>query len=162
MLNSLPYLIFLAVRTVAAGHRMIAEGWEMFEEAVEATGTGDLPQLLRSLRGMTMLTPPTPLPPTPLLAGPVKLQSTTTVPMEVAGVSGASTVKKEGASSEPVVVAGGVRKWACPQCSTVRGLKNGCDAHIRQAHTGKVLLCGLCGFSTYNLDSLSRHEKEHN
>ena len=51
MSNSLPYLIFLAVRTVAAGHRMIAEGWEMFEEAVEAAGTGDLPQLLRSLRG---------------------------------------------------------------------------------------------------------------
>ena len=48
MSNSLPYLIFLAVRTVAAGHRMIAEGWEMFEEAVEAAGTGDLPQLLRS------------------------------------------------------------------------------------------------------------------
>ena len=40
MLNSVPYL--LAVRTVAAGHRMIAEGWEMFEEAVEAAGTGDL------------------------------------------------------------------------------------------------------------------------
>ena len=57
---------------------------------------------------------------------------------------------------------GGVRKWACPQCSTVRGSMNGCDTQIRQAHTGKVLLCGLCGFSTYNLDSLSRHEKEHN
>ena len=53
MSNSLPYLIFLAVRTVAAGHRMIVEGWEMFEEVVEAAGTGDLPQLLRSLRGMT-------------------------------------------------------------------------------------------------------------
>ena len=83
--------------------------------------------------------------------------------MEVARVSGVSPVKKEGASSESfVVVVGGVRKWACPQCSTVRGLKNGCNAHIRQAHTGKVLLCGLCGFSTCNLDSLSRHEKEHN
>ena len=46
MLNSVPYLIFLAVRTVAAGHRMITDGWEMFEEAIEEAGTGDLPQLL--------------------------------------------------------------------------------------------------------------------
>ena len=133
MSNSLPYLIFLAVRTVAAGHRMIAEGWEMFEEAVEAAGTGDLPQLLRSLRGMTTLTPPPPPLPTPPQTHPVEQEPMTGVPME--------------ASSEPVVV-GGVRKWACPQCSTVRGSKNGCNAHIRQAHTGKVLLCGLCGFST--------------
>ena len=162
MLNSLPYLIFLAVRTVAAAHRMIAEGWEMFEEAVEAAGTGDLPQLHRSLRVMTTPTPPPPPSPTPPPAGPVEPQATTGVPMEVAGVSGVSLVKIEGASSEPVFVVGGVRKWACPQCSTVRGSKNGCHAHIRQAHTGKVLLCGLCGFSTYNLDSLSRHEKEHN
>ena len=51
---------------------MIAEGWEMFEEAVMAAGTGDLPQLLRSLRGMTMPTPPPPLPPTPPPAGPVE------------------------------------------------------------------------------------------
>ena len=47
---------------------MIAEGWEMFEEVVEAAGTGDLPQLLRSLRGMTMPTPLLP-PPTPQPAG---------------------------------------------------------------------------------------------
>ena len=163
MSNSVPYL--LAVRTVAAGHRMIAEGWKMFKEAVEAAGTGDLPQLLRSLRGMTMLTPPPPPTPTPppAAAGPLKQQGATAVPMEVAGVSGVSPVKKEGASSEAVVVVvWEVRKCACPQCSTVRGLKNGCDAHIRQAHTGKVLLWGLCGFSMYNLDSLSRHEKEHN
>ena len=110
-----------------------------------------------------MPTPPPPPPPTPPQAGPVQQEPMPGVPMEVAGVAGVSLVKKEGASSEPVVVVvGGVRKWACPQCSTVRGSKNGCNTHIRQAHTGKVLLCGLCGFSTYNLDSLSRHEKEHN
>ena len=146
---------------------MIAEGWEMFEEAVEAAGTGDLPQLLRSLRGMTMPTPPPPPPPpTPPPAGPaapVEQQGATAVSMEVAGVSGVSPVKKEGVSSEQVVVViGGVRKLACPQCSTVKGSKNGCDTHIRQAHTGKVLLYDLCGFSTYNLDSLSMHKKEHN
>ena len=80
---------------------MIAEGWEMFEEVVEAAGTGDLPQLLRSLRGMTMPTPP---PPTPQPAGAVEQQAATAVPMEVSGVS---LVKKEGASSQPVVVGGG-------------------------------------------------------
>ena len=30
---------------------MIADGWAMFEEVVEAAGIGDFPQLLRSLRG---------------------------------------------------------------------------------------------------------------
>ena len=78
----------------------------MFEEAVEAAGTGDLPQLLQSLRGMTMPTPP-PLPPPSLQAGPVQQEPMPGVPMEVAGVSGVSPVKKEGASSEPVVVVGG-------------------------------------------------------
>ena len=102
MSNSVPYL--LAVRTVAAGHRMIAEGCQMFEEVVEAAGTGDLSQLLRSLRGMTTPTPPPPPAPTPPPAGPVKQQGATAVPMEVAGVSGVSLVKKEGTSSEPVVV----------------------------------------------------------
>ena len=78
---------------------MIVEGWEMFEEVVEAAGTGDLPQLLRLLRGMTMPTPPPP--PTPPPAGPVQQEP---MPMEVVGMSGVSPVKKKGASSEPVVV----------------------------------------------------------
>ena len=82
---------------------MIAEGQEMFKEAVEAAGTGDLPQLLKSLRRMTMLTPPPPPSPTPP-AGPVQQESMPGVSMEVAGVSGVLLVKKEGASSEPVVV----------------------------------------------------------
>ena len=56
----------------------------------------------------------------------------------------------------------GVRNWACPRCNTIRGSKNSCDAHIRQAHTGKVLACALCSFSTYNLYSLQRHAKTHN
>ena len=36
----------VAVRKVVAGHRMIAEGWELFEEAVEEGAPGDLPALL--------------------------------------------------------------------------------------------------------------------
>ena len=122
MSNSVPYL--LAVRTVAAGHRMIVEGWEMFKEAVEAAGTGDLPQLLRSLRGMTMPTPPPPPPPTPPPAGPIEQQGATAVAMEVAGVSGVSPVKKEGASSEPVVVVvGGDKKMGLSTVFNCRGVE---------------------------------------
>ena len=49
-----------------------------------------------------------------------------------------------------------------PECDFVMGLKNGCDAHIRATHTGKALLCALCSFSSYNMDSLNRHAKKHN
>ena len=48
----------------------------------------------------------TPPPPTLPQAGPVQQEPMPGVPMEVAGVSGMSPVKKEGASSEPVVVVG--------------------------------------------------------
>ena len=49
---------FVAMRTVAEGHRMVAQGWALFEEAVETAGAGDLPQLLHHLRGMMTLTSP--------------------------------------------------------------------------------------------------------
>ena len=45
-----------AVCTLAAGHKMVVEGWALFEEAVNQAGAGDLPQLLQSIR--TMTTPP--------------------------------------------------------------------------------------------------------
>ena len=81
---------------------MIADGWAMFKEVVEAAGIGDLPQLLRLLRGMMMPTPPTSPPAVPMPPQSIPLEG---VPMEVAGVSGQSPVmKEEGASSEPVVV----------------------------------------------------------
>ena len=92
----------------------------MFEEAVEAAGTGDLPQLLRLLRGMTTPTPPPP-PPTPQPAGAVEEQAGTAVPMEVAGVS---LVKKEGVSSEPVVViVGGGQKMGLSTVFNCKGVE---------------------------------------
>ena len=42
MLNSTILTSFLEVRTLAEGHRMVAQGWALFEEAVEAAGVGDL------------------------------------------------------------------------------------------------------------------------
>ena len=151
---------------VSEGHRMVAEGWRLFEEAVGSVGAGDLPQLLRSVRSMTTPPPPPPPPGTPAPGQPGTTTTPQPTPMEVPGTpgtsgEGTSPIKHEG--DEPVVVlVGGVRNWACPRCNTVRGSRNGCDAHIRQAHTGKVLVCALCSFSTYNLDSLQRHAKTHN
>ena len=72
-----------AVHTVAARHKMVAEGWTLFEEAVNQAGAGDLPQLLQSIR--TMTTPPP-------LTTPAKAAS-----MDIAArTPGPSPVKKGG------------------------------------------------------------------
>ena len=44
-------LFFLVVRTVAEGHRMVAQDWALFQEVIKGAGKGDLPQLLHHLRG---------------------------------------------------------------------------------------------------------------
>ena len=129
-----------------AGHRMVAQGWDLFEEVVKDAGVGDLPQLLRSIKTMT-----TPLPATP----PPK--------MDVSGVTPLPVKKEPGTGEEPVYVkVGGEVHYSCPQCDKVTGSKYGCDAHIREVHTGKALVCAYCKFSTYNMDSLNRHQREHN
>ena len=134
---------------IAAGHRMVADGWALFGETIEGAGEGDLPQLLHHLRGVTTPTPP-----------PQQSAASTDVPPIP---SPAKKIKTENLGDQPVVVmVGGSHSWACPLCNIVRGSKNGCDTHIQQVHTGKALVCALCSFSTYNMDSLQRHEKEHN
>ena len=138
---------------ILEGHKTVAEGWRMFEEAIDESMPGDLPQLLRQLKEET-----TPMPsPSPMDIGQAS-QPSQPVPAML------SPVKREGGSKneEPVIVMIlGHRNWACSQCNTVWGSHNGCDAHIRQAHTGKALVCLFCSFSTYNMDLLMRHEKEH-
>ena len=137
-------------KLVTQGHAAVVEGWQLFEEAVGDAGPSDLPNLLRQLKGKTT---PTQMPP-----------PQQPLPMEVESMPPpASPIKKEEYSSneDPVIVMVGVRKWACSQCNTIQGSWNGCDAHIRQAHTGKALVCPFCSFSSYNLDSMQRHEKEH-
>ena len=151
-----------AVRTVAAGHRMIADGWGMFKEAVNQAGAGDLPQLLRSIRSMTTPPPATPPPvlTTPPLQGPLATPPPTL--MDVQGPS-PQTVKQEANNEEPILIrVGGEISYFCPQCETITISKNGCDAHIRAVHTGKALRCAYCAFSTYNRDLLNRHQREHN
>ena len=128
---------------------MVADGWALFEEAIKGAGEGDLPWLLRHLRGVTTLT---------LLPQAMDVPQASTLTPSLA-----KKMKTKNVGDQPVVVmVGGTRSWACPQCNMVRGSKNGCDAHIRQVHTGKALVCALCSFSTYNMDSLQRHKKEHN
>ena len=86
------YICTSGIRTVAAGHKMVAEGWALFEEAVSGAGEGDLPQLLRSLKGMTTPTPTPPPGPTPPPQGtppPVQMDVDAPLPSP-------SRVKKEG------------------------------------------------------------------
>ena len=107
---------------IAEGHKKVAEGWRMFEEAVDESMPGELPQLLRQLKEKTTPTPP---------ASPMDIGQATGQTQPVPGML--SPVKTEGGSKseEPVLVMiSGHRSWACPQCNTVRGLHNGCDAHI--------------------------------
>ena len=90
---------------LAEVHKSVAEGWALFEEACQEAGPGDLPQLLRSLRGMTTPT----LPPMPDTASTA--QGTPT-PSPIP--------KKEPQESpykgkDPVVMwMEGKHKWACP------------------------------------------------
>ena len=56
-------------KLVTQGHAAVAEGWQLFEEAVEEAGPSDLPNLLRHFKGKTT---PTQMPPPPQ-----------TLPMEV-------------------------------------------------------------------------------
>ena len=49
--------VFSAVCKVAEGHRLVSEGWTLFEHTCEEVGPGELPQLLRQLKGATTPTP---------------------------------------------------------------------------------------------------------
>ena len=51
-------------------------------------------------------------------------------------------------------------QFKCPNCNvTPKASRRVMDAHICSEHTKEALLCYLCAFSTYNLDSLQHHEK---
>lgn len=69
-----------------------------------------------------------------------------------------------GCSYEPITVKipGGGYQYKCPLCPAdiITKSKNGMRAHIREIHTGEVLLCEMCDFSTYNPDSLSKHARQ--
>ena len=94
--------LVVAVRKVALGHNMVAqghaavvEGWQLFEEAVEEAGPSDLPNLLHQLKEKRT---PTQMPPPPQSL-PMEVGDKTTMPPP------ASPVKIEASSNEdPVIV----------------------------------------------------------
>ena len=137
---------------VAAGHRMVADGWAMFEEEIEGAGEGDLPQLLHHLRGVTTPTPP-PQPPQES-APPTDSQPTP---------SPAKKIKTENVGDQPVVVmVGGLVHGPAPNVIQLGGQKIAVMPTYGRSTQEKLLCVPLCSFSTYNMDSLQRHKKEHN
>ena len=138
---------------------MISDGWLLFEETVGQAGMGELPQLLRSVKASVT---PTPMP----MPTPTDVKEGEEGEGEEASTSGVSVTQvREGGPESPVKITikmeGGKvsNKYKCPQCDTVKATKRGVDSHIRSVHTLKAFVCCLCDFTTYNLDSLQRHEK---
>ena len=142
------FLSFAAIRTVARGHEMVAQGLAAFERMCTEVGVGELPQLLQYMKTHTTPTP---------TATPVKEEEEE--PMDVG-------VKKEEAIVEkPIHVSFGGQtvEYRCGNCDIApKKSKSGMDARFQSVHTKKALLCSFCAFSTYNFDSLNRHMKEHN
>ena len=145
-----------AVRTVAAGHRMVAEGWTLFEQTCEEVGPGELPQLLRQLKSATT---PSPGPSTPVKAEPMEEEEV----QQPEGAEPEALASASGINETPIMIKLGPHMYIykCGNCDIPPKTKRAMDAHIRSAHTKKALLCSFCHFTTYNMDSLQRHEKEH-
>ena len=51
------FLSFAAIRTVARGHELVAQGWAAFEKMCTEVGVGELPQLLQYVKTHTTPTP---------------------------------------------------------------------------------------------------------
>ena len=146
------FLSFAAIRTVARGHELVAQGWAAFEQTCTEVGVGELPQLLQYVKTHTTTTP---------TATPVKEE----VKEEEEAMDVEPAKKEEGIIEKPIHVSFGGQtvEYRCGNCDIApRKSKAGMDAHIRSVHTKKALLCSFCAFSTYNYDSLNRHMKEHN
>ena len=148
-------LIISAIRTVARGHQLVAEGWAAFEATCKEVDVGGLPQLLRYVKTATT---PTSTP------TPTKFE-TKQEEMDVEATTSADPPKKIGEFIEKPIhisVGGKTEMYKCGNCDiTPRRSRMGMDSHIRSVHTKKALVCSFCAFSTYNMDSLQRHEKEH-
>ena len=141
--------------TVAAGHRMVTEGWTLFEHTCKEVGPGELPQLLRQLKSAMTPTPASPGPSTPVKTEPMEEEEIEQ--LADVGVSGSGFIET------PIMIKLGPHQYTykCGNCDIPLKTKHAMDAHIHSVHTKKALLCSFCHFSTYNMDSLQRHEKQH-
>ena len=138
---------------------MVAEGWTLFEHTCEEVGPGELPQLLRQLKGSTT---PSPVPTPQVIPKAEPMEEQPSPVPEASPV--VPVVGPSGFIKTPIMTKLGPHSYEfrCGNCDIPpRTTKRAMDAHICSTHTKKALLCSFCHFSTYNLDSLQRHEKEH-
>ena len=164
---------------------MVAEGWALFDEALSDTAPGELPQLMRRLQqhlgtpsGTPAGTPAPALPPTPkiktepeevegeqVIDAPALAPPAPTPPAPAPSPSGSTEGGRDVTTPIPFKTRNEEGRetfhYWCPQCDHIRGTRRGMDSHIRSTHTLTPFLCSFCDFSTYNLDSLARHEKTH-
>ena len=147
---------------------MVAEAWGLFEEAVAEAGPGDLPHILRALK--TTLTKP---PRTPAVTVKVEgsagqmMPPPATPPQDMEKAGSRATTPLE---TTPVLFKfkkeeGGkvTYKYGCPvpACEhPVMASKHGMDAHIREKHTFEPHLCAFCNFTSFNFDSVMKHERK--
>ena len=152
----------VAIQTVSAGHKLVYEGWKLFEEMCEEVGPGELVQLLCALKMSTTPTPSRTL---------VKFEVPKLVDVPKGAAEGGQdeemvTVKQENQRSMKVQFT--TTKWGgiqvhCGNCKiSPMASKRGMESHIRSVHSKKALVCTFCYFSTYNYDSLNQHAWEHN
>ena len=147
-------ILILAIRTVARGHKLVAKGWASFEKTCSEVGMGELPQLLQYVKTATTPTPTG----TPMT--PVKIEGEEEEEMDTQ----LSTSEETGVIYEKqihVTVGGRPNSTNVPTAISPQKHLTSMDSHIHAVHTKKALVCSFCGFSTYNMDSLQRHEKEH-
>ena len=163
---------------------MVAEGWALFDEALSDTVPRELPQLMRRLQkhlGTPSGTPAPAPPPTPMkeeiktepgevegeqgMDAPAPAPPAPTPPALAPSPSGSTEGGRDVTTPIPfkTINEEGVEKfrYRCPQCDHIRGTRRDMDSHIRFTHTLTPFLCSFCDFTTYNLDSLARHEKTH-
>ena len=128
----------------------MAEGWAAFEKTCKEVGAGELPQLLRYVKTATTPTP---------TSTPTKFET-----KEEETDEEATAMTSAGFIEKPIhiSVGGCTKMYKCGNCDiTPTCSRMGMDSHIHAVHTKKALVCSFCAFSTYNMDSLQRHEKEH-
>ena len=154
---------FSAICMVTVDHRMVIEGWSLFDCTWEEVGPGELPQLLRQLKNaMTPTSPATPGPSTPtthVKTEPMEEEEGVAQQLVAMADLGAS-----GFIEIPIMIKLGPHQYQyrCGNCNIApRATKHVMDTYIHSVHTKKALLCSFCHFSTYNMNSLHRHEKEH-
>ena len=129
-MSTLSIHAFFAVCTVAAGHRMVTEGWTLFQRMCEEVGPGELPQLLRQLKSAMTPTPACPGPSTPVKIEPMEEEEEIEQLADV-GVSGSRFTET------PIMIKLGPHQYTykCGNCDIPPKTKCAMDAHICSVHT---------------------------